>query len=177
MPRATTRAAGTFYFFGVLRLQRPCYTSTRMKVILLKDVKTLGRQGAVVNVSDGYALNFLFPQNLAVQATEEAIRRTKEREATAERRGKKEMAKSAKAAQALEGFELVLKEKTSEGGKLFAAVNAKAIASALKKAGFDVTDAMVGLDKPIKEAGERRVTVNLAHGFEAEIVLRVEPKA
>lgn len=147
-----------------------------MKVILLKEVKTLGKQGAVVNVSDGYALNFLFPQNLAVQATEEAIRRMKEREATAVRHDKKDLAKSAKTAQALEGYELVLKEKVSEGGKLFASVNAKALVAALKKAGFVVSEDKVELDKPIKETGERRVTVGLPHGFEAEIIVRVEAK-
>jgi len=144
-----------------------------MKVILMADVKTLGRRGEVVEVSDGYARNFLYPQNLAVQATADALRRLKEQEAAAERRVKKGMKEAAKLAGALEGFELVLKEKVSESGKLYAAVTAKAIAKALKKAKFDIEDDMVELD-PIKETGEREVTVNLPHGFEATIRVRIE---
>lgn len=145
-----------------------------MKVILLKDVKALGREGEVKDVSDGYAMNFLFPQNLAVQATADTLRRMKEREQASERRSKKEMKVFAGAAKDLEGFELVLKEKVSDKGTLYAAVTADTVAKALKKAKFDVTADMVALEPPMKEPGERRVSVELPHGFEAEIVVRVE---
>ncbi len=147
-----------------------------MKVILLKEVKSLGKEGAIVNVSDGHAMNFLFPQNLAIQATEEALRRMKEREASAERRAKKGLKEAAKLAHKMEGHELVLMEKVSEKGHLFAAVHAKQVAAGLKKAGFDVTEEMVELNEPVKEPGEKRVTVHLPDGFEAEIHLRVEGK-
>lgn len=145
-----------------------------MKVILLADVKTLGRRGAVVDVSDGYARNFLFPQNLGVQATEDSIRRLREQEEAAERRTKKGMSLAGKAAQKIEGYELVLKEKVSDGGKLYAAVSPKTIAKALKKAGFEVDEAMVELKSPIKDVGEREVAINLPHGFEATITVRIE---
>jgi ribosomal protein L9 len=69
-----------------------------------------------------------------------------------------------------------LKEKVSEKGHLFAAVHAKQVAAGLKKAGFDVTEEMVEMPEPIKEPVEKRVTVHLPHGFEAEVHLRVEPK-
>lgn len=147
-----------------------------MKVILLKDVKSLGRQGSVVEVSDGHARNFLFPQNLAVQATAESLERMRQREAKAKRIAKKGMASAGVVAQKLEGFELTLKEKVSDGGKLYAAVTPKLLAAALKKKGFAVEDNMIELGQPIKEVGERQVTVNLPHGFEARITVHVEEK-
>ena len=146
-----------------------------MKVILLKDVKTLGKLGEVVNVSDGYAMNFLFPQNAAVQATADAIRRMKEREAAEKRRVKKDVSASSKLAEKLEGFELVLTEKANENGVLYAAVNAKIVAKALRKAGFDIEEDLVEME-PMKEVGERRVTVSIPNGFEAEITVRIETK-
>lgn len=145
-----------------------------MKVILLKDVKELGKEGDVKEISDGYALNFLFPQNLAVQATAASIKRLKEKAEIGERRAKKEMKGVAKLAEALEGFDLVLKEKVNEVGTLYAAVTPEKVAKALKKAKFDVTSDMVELEPPMKEAGERRVSIALPQGFEAEITLRVE---
>lgn len=144
-----------------------------MKLILMRDVKTLGKRGDVVEVSDGYARNFLFPQNLAIQATADAIRRMKEAEVVLERRAKKGMAEAGKVAERLEGHELTLKEKVSEGGTLYAAVNAKTIAKALKKAGFDIEPEMVELVEPIKTTGSREITIHLAHGFEASINLHV----
>jgi large subunit ribosomal protein L9 len=145
-----------------------------MKVILLKDVKALGKEGDVKEISDGYAMNFLFPQNLAIQATADALKRMKDREQAAERKSKKEMKSTATVAKSMEGFEITLKEKVSEKGTLYAAVTAETIAKALKKAKFDVTADMVELEPPMKEPGERRVSVSLPHGFEAEIVVRIE---
>lgn len=146
-----------------------------MKVILMTDVKALGRRGEVVNVSDGYALNFLFPQNLAVQATAQAVQRMRDQEAKAVRVAKKGEGEAKKLASRLDGFELVLQEKASESGTFFAAVNAKTVASGLKKAGFGVTPDQVEMD-PMKEPGERDVTVNLPNGFEARIKIIVESK-
>lgn len=146
-----------------------------MKVILMTDVKALGRRGEVVDVSDGYASNFLFPQNLAVQATARAMQRMREQEAKVTRVAKKGEAEARKLAARLDGYELVLQERASDAGTLFAAVNAKAVASALKKAGFAVGPDEIEMD-PIKEPCERDVTVNLPHGFEARIKIIVETK-
>ncbi len=145
-----------------------------MKVILLKDVKELGKEGDIKEISDGYAMNFLFPQNLGIQATAVAIKRLKEKAEIGERKAKKEMKGTAKLAEALEGFELVIKEKVNEVGTLYAAVTPEKVAKALKKAKFEVTADMVELEPPIKEVGERRVSIALPQGFEAEITLRIE---
>lgn len=141
----------------------------------MNDVKALGLRGEVVNVSDGYALNFLFPQNLAVQATEQGIARMREQEAKATRLAKKGEGEAQKLAAKLDGFELVIREKASEGGVLYAAVTAKTVAAALKKAGYPVGEDAVEMP-PVKEPGERDVLVNLPHGFEAKIRIIVEAK-
>ena len=148
--------------------------SADMQVILMSDVKTLGRRGEIVDVSDGYARNFLFPQNLGIQATADAVRRLREQEASAQRKVKKGMKQAADLAKKLDGFELTLKEKVSEGGKLYAAVTAKAICKALRKAKFEIEEDMVELAHPIKETGEQTVTVSLPHGFEATVTVSIE---
>ncbi len=147
-----------------------------MKVILLADVKTLGKEGEVVEVSDGHAQNFLFPQNLGVPATAEAIRKRTEKIEVATRKEKKAMDDIGKIAKRLDGYELTLEEKTSEGGKLYAAVNEKTIVSALKKAGFKISEEMVKLESPIKELGEKDIIINLGLGFEADVKITIEGK-
>ena len=120
-------------------------------------------------------MKFLFRKNAAIQATAEAIRRMKDQEAAKERVQKKGMKVAAVLAQKLEGFELVLQEKANEAGVLYAAVTGKMAAKALRKAGFDVEEGAVRME-PVKETGERRASVSLPHGFEAEILVKVEKK-
>lgn len=145
-----------------------------MKVILLEDVKALGKEGSVVEVSDGHARNFLFPQNLAVSATEESIQKMKERETIAKKQSQKAIAAMGKVAEKLDGYEISLEEKVNEDGVLYAAITKKIIAKALKKAGFDITEEMVSLSEPIKNPGQRNVTLELPFNFEAEIRLTIE---
>ncbi len=147
-----------------------------MKVILLKNVASLGKEGVVVEVSDGHARNFLFPQNMAVPATPEALRRRDEKVQIAKRVVTKEVSQMGNLAQRMEGFEIEIEEKMSEGGTFYAAVTAKTIAEALKKKKFNVTADMIKLAEPIKEPGDRTVTVQLPHGFEAEVRVIVEGK-
>lgn len=145
-----------------------------MKVILLEDVKTLGKENTVVEVSDGHARNFLFPQNLALPATEEAVQKLKERETIAKKQSQKAVVAMGKVAERLEGQEVLLEEKMNEDGVLYASVTKKMITKALKKAKFDIDEDMVDLKEPIKSPGTKTVTINLPHNFEAEIRLTIE---
>jgi large subunit ribosomal protein L9 len=147
-----------------------------MKVILMKDVKDLGKEGDIVDVSDGHARNFLFPQNLAVAATADTMKQKAQKENALSLKVHKEMSVAGDLAAKLEGFELVIREKVSDGGVLYAAVNKKEIASALKKEGFKVDPEAVVIKEPIKELGEYTVSVNLVHGFESEIRIIIEEK-
>lgn len=153
-----------------------CYNRLGMKVILITDVKDLGKQGEVVEVSDGHARNFLFPQNLAVAATADSLKQQSEKEAALTRKEHREMSVVGDLAASLEGFELIMQEKVSEGGVLYAAVNAKEIVAALKKEGHKVDPEWIELEHPFKEPGDYTVRISFPHGFEAEIKLVIEEK-
>ncbi len=145
-----------------------------MKVILITDVKDLGKEGDIVEVSDGHARNFLFPQNLAVAATAESLKKKTDKEAALSRKEHREMSIVGDLAASLEGFELVMQEKVSDGGILYASVTGKAIADALKKEGYKIDPEWVELEHPIKEPGNYTVSLSFPHGFEAEITLIIE---
>lgn len=145
-----------------------------MKVILLKDIKELGLEGVIKEVSEGYARNFLFPQNLAVQASPEALAKAAEKRQVAVNREKKALAAARKLATSLDGVEVIVRAKVNDKGALFGAVSAKEIVKALKAEGCEVEADWINLKQPIKEQGTRRLTIDLPHGLEAEISLTVE---
>ncbi|MBI4714321.1 50S ribosomal protein L9 [Candidatus Uhrbacteria bacterium] len=148
-----------------------------MQVILLSDVKTLGKEGMVVEVSDGHARNFLFPQNLAIAATDEALRKLKERDEALKKEAHKDLSVYGDLAQQLDGYELILTQKVNEQGTFYGAVTDQQIASALKQEGFkQIEKSMIQLVEPIKEPGEISIKILLPHGFEAEVKIIVEGK-
>lgn len=147
----------------------------RMKVILLKAVKALGKQGEAVEVTAGHARNFLFPKHLAAPATPGAMRECEEREGRQKREAHKELSVYGDLASRLDGYALALSQKVNESGTFYGAVTAAQIAQALKQKGFTQVDAsMVALERPIKEPSEHTVTITLPHGFEAEVRLHIE---
>lgn len=147
-----------------------------MKIILLKQVPTLGKAGDVRMVSDGYARNFLMPRGLAVQATDAAIAGVqKDRERSAAR-AEHDLVATERLAKKLDGFELIFSEKVSTAGTLFAAVTKKRIADALEHKKFSVTEKMVDLAHPLKELGEHEVRLTFPHGLEATITVIIEAK-
>lgn len=147
-----------------------------MKVILLEDVKDLGKEGDVVEVSDGHARNFLFPQNMAVVATDAALQKRKEKEKAMSKKEHKEVSMTGDLAAQLDGYELILEEKMNDSGVLYAAVTKEMIAKALKKAKLKVDVSGIALEAPVKEPGEYEVGISLPHGFEAQIRLIIEGK-
>lgn len=150
------------------------YNADRMKVILLGAVKSLGREGDVVEVSEGYARNFLFPQHLAVEATADMIRQRNEQEGAQKRRAKKAEKEEKKAAADLDGTEVVIAAK-SEGGALFAAIGPKQIAAELKKLGHKVDPEWIDF-APTKDVGTSEATVAFPSGFESAITIVIESK-
>lgn len=143
-----------------------------MKVILLKEIKKKGVAGDVVDVSDGYARNFLFPQNLAIQASDKAIAEVSKKKKTSAAKEKKSLDTARKLAKKLEGKEVTVQVKANEEGTLFAALSAKEVVKALKDK--SVNESMVEFQSPIKEIGTHPVTLNLPEGLEAELSLVVE---
>ncbi len=104
-----------------------------MKVILLQDVKGLGKKGDIVNAKDGYARNFLFPKNLAKEATEGNVKVLEEQKTAKRIRQEEELAKAKELAEKLSELTVELKGKSGENGKLFGSITTKDVSEALKK--------------------------------------------
>lgn len=145
-----------------------------MKVILLKDVKSLGMEGDVVEVSEGYARNFLFPQHLAVEATDETVRAKAEKEKSTKRKVKKAEKEERKAAAALDGAEVIITAK-ADGGTLYGAIGPKEIASELKKQKHKVDPKWISFEST-KEVGSSEATVSFPSGFDATVNVVIEAK-
>ncbi len=144
-----------------------------MKVILREDVKNLGDMGEVVNVSDGYARNFLLPKKFAVEANTKNLKEFEHnKKVIAERASKiKESVKSA--AEKLSAVSLTIKAKTGEDDKLFGSVTNMNIADALASEGFDIDKKKIVMDEPIKRLGEYSVTIKLHPEISTQIKVQV----
>lgn len=145
-----------------------------MKVYLLEDVKGQGKKGEIINVSDGYAQNFLFKKNLASPATADVINSVEIKNKTlAYHKEQERLAAIEKAAQ-LKGRKIVLKARHVEQGKIFGSITAKEIAEALNSAGEKIDKKDIDLKAPIKETGEYPLSVRLYANISTEIIVVVE---
>jgi large subunit ribosomal protein L9 len=144
-----------------------------MKVILREDVKNLGHMGEVVNVSDGYARNFLLPKKFAVEANTKNLKEFQHnKKVIAERAAKiKESFKTS--AEKLSAVSLTIKAKTGEDDKLFGSVTNMNIAEALTAEGYDIDKKKIVLDEPIKRLGEYSVTIKLHPEISTQIKVQV----
>ena len=146
-----------------------------MKVILLEDVKALGKKGEIVNVSDGYARNYLFPRNLAQEATAQNLNSAQVKQEAAAHKKEMEKKNAQEMAKQLENKGVVIKAKCGSTGRLFGAITNAEIAEALnQQTGLELDKKKVVLANPIKELGEYTVTVKLYAGVQATIGLKVE---
>ncbi|MGN0499912.1 MAG: 50S ribosomal protein L9 [Ruminococcus sp.] len=145
-----------------------------MKVILLQDVKALGKKGDLVNASDGYARNFLFPKNLAREANAQAMNEYKNAENSRNFKiaTEKKQAEDFKAQ--LEGKTFEMKAKAGQGGRLFGSITAKQIAEEIKKQyNINIDKRKVVLESDIKEFGSYKAEVKLYTGIVASITVKV----
>ena len=145
-----------------------------MQVILLKDVKGLGKAGEVKKVSDGYARNMLLPKKLVMEASESNIKvlERKRAEIEAQRAVDKQVAEDIKAK--LENGFITLKSKAGEGGRLFGAVTAKDIAEQIEKDyKLQLDKKKIELPAPIKTLGEHEVELRLFTGVSAKVKVNV----
>ena len=146
-----------------------------MKVLLRQDVLNLGAIGDVVDVSAGYARNYLLPQRLAVQPTAANLKRVQEECAQRETEVKQRLDGLKALAGKLAGQSITIKAKANELGHLFGSVNEEHIVQALAAEGFKVEPAQVALAAPIRTLDKFRVPIRLAEGVEAEIDVWVVP--
>ena len=133
-----------------------------MKVILLEDVKSLGKKGQVVNVSDGYARNMLLPKKLGVEATTKNMNDLKLQKAHEEKVAQENLDAAKAFADELKDKEVVVTIKVGEGGPTFGSVSTKEISEAVKEQlGYDIDKKKMQLPNPIRELGTTIVSVRL----------------
>lgn len=133
-----------------------------MKVILLEDVKSLGKKGQVVNVSDGYARNMLLPKKLSVEATTKNMNDLKLQKAHEEKVAQENLDAAKAFADELKDKEVVVTIKVGEGGRTFGSVSTKEISEAVKEQlGYDIDKKKMQLPNPIRELGTTIVSVRL----------------
>ncbi|MDO5713244.1 MAG: 50S ribosomal protein L9 [Tissierellia bacterium] len=145
-----------------------------MKIILLKDVAKLGKEGDLVEVSDGYARNFLFPRKAALEATGENLEQWKEKKAQEEADEKENRAKALEIKKQLESNTLELKAKGGKAGRLFGAITSKDIAEGIKKQmGFSIDKRKIEMKENIKEAGMRTVAIRVYPEISADLKVNI----
>lgn len=147
-----------------------------MQVILIQNVKNLGRKGELKDVSDGYARNFLFAQKLALPATKEAVVRLESEKKKEQAEQSQNLEKSRQLAAQMKDRSVEIRAK-GKGGKLFGSISAKDISKALAAAGFAVTEEMIVLKNNFKEAGDYEIKIVLAPGVETKVRLRISEEA
>lgn len=146
-----------------------------MKVVLLDDVKKVGKKGEIVDVSDGYASNFLFKKKLAVAATSGAINDAKLAKESAAFKKETELAHAKELQSLLKGKQVLLKIKSGEGGRTFGSVAAKDVGQAIEdQLKLDIDRKKIVLKEPIKTLGVHQVEIKLHPSVVGEIEVKVE---
>lgn len=145
-----------------------------MKVVLIQDVKGLGKKGELVNTSDGYARNFLFPRKLAMEANAQAMSELKNREAAEKHRIDTEIAAAKENAAKLEGKTVKLTAKGGANGKLFGSVTSKDVATLISKEYGISLDKRKVVVEDIKAFGTYPVEVKLYNGISASMYVMVQ---
>jgi large subunit ribosomal protein L9 len=145
-----------------------------VKVILIQDVKALGKRGEVVNVSDGYARNFLFPKALAKEASDVAMRELEHSNKVADDKKARELAAARALADRMQEKAIAVPVKTGENGKLYGAVTNQDVAAVLGKViGEKLDKRKVELKEPIKKIGQFKVGVKLHPQVTAEVTVDI----
>ena len=141
-----------------------------MKIILLEDVKSLGKKGEIVNVSDGYARNFVLPKKLGLEATSKNLNDLKLQKANEERVAKQILDEAKALAEKVQAGKVEVKIKVGEGGRTFGSVSTKEIAIAVKEQmGYDIDKKKIQLKDAIKTLGTHTVPVKLHQKVTAEL--------
>ena len=146
-----------------------------MKVILLQDVKGKGKKGQMLEISDGYARNYLLPKKLAMEATPDAINTMRMNDKAAAEKAAKERAEALEIARQLRAMTVVVTAKGGGAGKLFGSVTSQEIADALKeKSGIVIDKRKIVLSDPIKNVGTYTVQCKLGYEITAPLTVKIE---
>ena len=145
-----------------------------MKVVLLEDIKTLGKKGDIVEASDGYAGNFLLPKKKAIAATAENLNTLKLQKANADKIAAELLAEAKELKDKIEKSEVTVSIKGGEGGKTYGSVSTKEIAQAMKdQTGLEVDKKKIVLPEPIKTFGVQEISIKLHKEVSAKLKVKV----
>ena len=145
-----------------------------MEIVLLEDVKALGKKGQIVKVNDGYARNFILPKKLGVEATTKNLNDLKLQKANADKLAAEQLAAAKELAARIEKTAVTLTMKAGEGGKAFGSVSGKEIAAAAaEQLGLDIDKKKMVLPEPIKTFGTHEVPVKLHKDVTAKLSVKV----
>ena len=145
-----------------------------MEIVLLEDVKALGKKGQIVKVNDGYARNFILPKKLGVEATAKNLNDLKLQKANAEKVAAEQLAEAKALAEKIGELSVTLKMKAGEGGRAFGSISSKEIAVAAKdQLGLEIDKKKMVLPEAIKTFGTHEVPVKLHKDVTAKLTVKV----
>lgn len=147
-----------------------------MKVILLKNIQSVGKKNEIKEVSAGYAKNFLIPKKLAIPADEEKVTQLENQLKIEEKKAEENLKEIEAIVAKLDGREVAVMVKVGKQGQVYESVSKQKIAEQLKEQGFEINKNQVVIDNPIKELGEFDLKIVFDHNLEAEIKLIVIEK-
>ena len=145
-----------------------------MKVILLQDVKGKGKKGQMIEVSDGYARNYMLPRKIAVEATPDAVNTMRMNDKATQERIAREKAEAMEMSKKLREMPLTVTAKGGGAGRLFGSVTNQEIADALAKTGIKLDKRKIIIAEPIKNVGTYTVTCKLGYEISAPLTVKIE---
>ena len=145
-----------------------------MKVILLQDVKGKGKKGQILEVSDGYARNFMLPKKMAIEATTDAINTVKMNDKATQERIAREKAEALATSKKLREMTVTVTAKGGGNGRLFGSVTNQEIADALSKTGIKLDKRKIQINDTIKNVGTYTVTCKLGYEITAPLTVKIE---
>lgn len=145
-----------------------------MQVFMLKDVQSVGMAGQMINVSDGYAMNFLIPRKLAVEVTAQNLEFFKQKKQKEQVAASVLSSKAAMVAERIKSMHVTIKERVHHDGKLYGAVSPDQIVDLLKAKDVIINKKQVEFDKSIKSVGEHKVTIRISSKLKPELTVKVE---
>ena len=145
-----------------------------MKVILLQDIRRKGKKGQMLEVSDGYARNYMLPRKLAIEATPDAVNTMRMNDKAAQERIAREKAEAMEIARKLREMTVTVTAKGGGAGRLFGSVTNQEIADALAKTGIKLDKRKITIAEPIKNVGTYTVTCKLGYEISAPLTVKIE---
>ena len=148
-----------------------------MKLVLSQDVRSLGKKGDVVNVSKGYARNYLFPKNLAIDATEQNLEQAKKIKEDRKKKEEEAISMAADLRQTLEDVHIVIAQSSTDEGTLYASITKDQIVESIEKfSGTKVQEEIINIPEPVKEIGLHKILLEISDEISIEIDLEVVPE-